>query len=103
MRIAAPKDILGWLLPVAILGGLFIFSATFFAYASAQSEQRPGSYAPAIVGISLFAIFSASLSYYSLSGPRDIIRLLTAIGIAVLESAAFGFLLLFLLVNSFGS
>jgi hypothetical protein len=103
MDVASPKNILSWLIPVAILGGLWIFSATFFAYASAHANHRPGGYAPAIVGVFLFASFSAVLSYLTLSGPKDIVRLLTAIGIAALESVVFGFLLLFLLVNSFGS
>lgn len=103
MHVASQKNILSWLIPVAILGGLGIFSATFFAYASAHAEHRPGGYTPAFVGILLFATFSAVLSYLTLSGPKDVVRLLTAMGIAVLESAVFAFLLLLLLVNSFGS
>jgi hypothetical protein len=43
------------------------------------------------------------LTYLSLPGPRDSLNLFTAIGIALLESAAFGYLLLFLLANTFGS
>lgn len=43
------------------------------------------------------------LTYLSLPGPRDSLNLFTAFGIALLESAAFGYLLLFLLANTFGS
>jgi hypothetical protein len=48
-------------------------------YTFAHAEQRPSGYVPAFVGIFAFAVFSAVLSYLTLSGPKDIVRLLTAI------------------------
>ena len=92
-----------WLMPTAVVGALCIFSATFFAYANAHANHRAGGYAPALLGLSLFVIAMTGISYFSLPGANSWVRLFTAIGIAILESTVFGFLLLFLLVSSFGS
>lgn len=103
MHIQRSRKFIHWLIPLAIVGVLCIFSATFFSYAVAHAEHRTAGYTPGVLGVLLFASSMAGLSYLSLPGQNGPARLFTAIGIAVLESAVFSFLLLLLLVNSFGS
>jgi hypothetical protein len=103
MHIERIRKYLHWLIPLTIVGSLFIFSATFLAYTAAHATDRVAGYAPAIAGLFVFAILMTAVSYFSLPGARSWARFFTAIGIAVLESAAFLVLLVLLLLRTFGS
>jgi len=99
MSIKQTRRFLHWFIPLASVGSVCIFVATFLVYA----DHRAAGYTPGILGLLLFFALMTGLTYLSLPGPRDRLNLYTAIGIALLESAAFGYLFLFLLVNTFGS
>jgi|GEM_PF-2197373 len=103
MHIERTRKYLHWLIPLSIVGSLSIFASTFLTYSLAHSDHRVGSYTPAILGVLSFAILMTSISYLSLPGPRSWVRFFTAVGIAILESMAFYFLLMLQLVNTFGS
>ena len=103
MHIVRTRKFLHWLTPLAIVGSLSIFAATFMAYASAHADHRTAGFAPAIIGLLFFACLMTCISYLSLPGPGSLARLFTAIGIAILEGAVFFFFLLLLLLNTFGS
>jgi len=83
--------------------GLVIFVSTFFVYAERHADQIPGGYLPGGIGIFVFLIAMSTINYLAFSGSRGATRLSKALAIAVLEVVVFIFLLLFLLVNTFGS
>ena len=103
MSIKQRRSLQYWLVPLAGIGTLCTFSATFFAYSNAHANHSIAGYTPAIIGLLFFFILMAVLSYLSIPGPRDKLHFVTSIGIALLESAVFGFLFLLLLIKTFGS
>lgn len=103
MSIKQTRRFLHWLIPISSIGSVCIFVVTFLAYSRAHTEHHAAGYTPGILGILMFFVLMTCLTYLSLPGPRDSLNLFTAIGIALIESAAFGYLLLFLLANTFGS
>jgi len=92
-----------WLTPVAVTIGLVIFAGTFFVYASRHSEQFPVGYMPAGLGASIFLVAMSVINYIALPGGPGVSHLSKALAIAALEAIVFIFLLVFLLVNTFGS
>lgn len=103
MHIVRTRKHLHWIIPVAIVGSLVIFAVTFLAYVSAHNDHRVAGYYPAILGLLCFSTLVLSINYLSLPGPNSLVRVFTAIGIAIIEGAGFAVLLLFLLVSTFGS
>ncbi len=103
MSIKQSRRILHWFIPLASVGGLCIFTATFLAYSSAHAAHRVAGYTPAILGLLCFAILMTVINYLSLPGPKDWLCFGTAFGIAILESAAFCFLFIVLLLKTFGT
>ena len=103
MHIERTRKYLHWLIPLAIVGSLSIFVATFLAYSFAHSTHRVAGYTPAILGVLAFAFLMTVISYLSLPGAISWVRFFTAVGIAIVESAAFCYLFVLQLLNTFGS
>lgn len=102
MRIVRTRKYVHWWLPLAIIGSLSIFTFIFLAFASAHASHRGVDSILVFIGFALSVILMVSISYLSLPGPRSFARFFTAVGIAIIECAAFFFLLMLLLVNTFG-
>lgn len=91
------------ILAVSVMLSLCIFTGTFFAYAVRHNEHLPGSYLPVVVGVIAFTISMALLNYFALPDRAFFFRVSKALGIALLEAVVFFFLLLFIILNTFGS
>jgi len=92
-----------WALLISVAATLSIFGLTFLPYAGAHAKQQPGGYAPAILGVVVFAVFMAATNYWALSGREPSTRLAWSVGVAIAETGVFCIALLFVLINSFGS
>ena len=97
------NDVLGLRVPLAVSLALIIFSGTFFVYGQLHNDESQGSLLPAVVGISVFVLIMLAFNYSALSGGSKGMRIMVALVHSVIEGAIFGFLLLFLLVNTYGS
>jgi hypothetical protein len=95
---APPSSVL--LNGVAVIAALIVFSGTFLAHIP---RGQPGSYLPIGVGSLAFMILMFAVNFAATRAKSMRGRLLQSIGVALVESVVFIFLLLFLLVNSFGS
>ena len=91
-----------WPVPVALLTAIAIFAGTYYAYAERHRLQEEGSPLPGVIGLGLFAITMTFLTDRLLpeEGKR---RSLILVGVVAGETAAFFFILLFLLLNTLGS
>ena len=89
-------------LTVGVTLGLCIFAGTFFAYADMHKNLQ-GSYLPAVLGVIAFTALMALLNYFTLSDRILLFRVSKAVGIALLEAIVFFYLLMLLLLNTFGS
>jgi hypothetical protein len=85
---------------VAVVVALIVFSGTFLGHIP---HGQPGSYLPIGVGSLTFMVLMFAVNFAATRAKSMRGRLLQSIVVALVESAVFVFLLLFLLVNSFGS
>jgi hypothetical protein len=91
------------MLAVGVVLGLCIFAGTFFAYVVRHNEHLPGSYLPGVVGVITFTASMALLNYFALPNQALFFRVSKALGIALFEVIVFVFLLLLIILNTFGS
>ena len=92
-----------WALLAAVVSALGVFALTFLPYANAYAKREVAGYAPSIVGVAAFAVLMTAINYWALRGREPGVRFGWAAGIAVAETVVFGFLFMFVLLNSFGS
>jgi hypothetical protein len=91
-----------WPVPAAVVTALLIFAATFYSYAESRRTHQEGGYVPVILG--LFSFFATMLCFTRLMLPEEkkkTVRL--SFVIALSETALFAYLLMFLLLNLYGS
>ena len=91
------------MLAVGVILGLCIFAGTLFAYVVRHNEHLPGSYLPGVVGVITFTASMALLNYFALPNQALFFRVSKALGIALFEVIIFLFLLLLIILNTFGS
>jgi hypothetical protein len=91
-----------WPVPAAVVTGLLMFAATFYSYAEVRRTQEEGGYLPLILGLSSFA---AAMFYFTrLMLPEEKKKKVWLLFvIALSETAVFAYLLMFLLLNLYGS
>ena len=91
-------------MPVAVIGALGIFTATFFAYAEREHDKQGGSTVPMLVGISAFVVLMLFLTLLMLPKGMSKVRMAsTTLAIVAIESMAFIYAIFFLLLNIYGS
>jgi hypothetical protein len=88
---------------VAVVAALCIFSLTFLTYADAHARREIVGYMPMSVGVGAFAVTMTAVNLWALRGEKAHIRFGLAAGMAAIETFVFWLVLLFLLLNSFGS
>jgi hypothetical protein len=91
-----------WPLPVAVVVGLITFAATFYWYAEAHRTHQPGSAIPITIGIATFAVAMMWLTWLLVPEDRKNAALVV-FGVTIVETAVFAYLLMFLLLNIYGS
>lgn len=88
--------------PAAVCSALAIFAVTLFAYADKARVHIPAGYLPGIVGLLVFATVMLWLTHLIL--PKQMNWRISVLFASVMaETAVFLYLLMFLLLNLYGS
>jgi ABC-type transport system involved in cytochrome c biogenesis permease subunit len=91
-----------WPVPAAVVAGLLIFAATFFSYAESRRTHHEVGYLPLILGLSSFTATMFYLTRLILPEEKKK-KVWHLIVIALSVTAVFAYLLMFLLLNLYGS
>ncbi len=92
-----------WLVLAAVILSLSIFAATYFQYFMRHETGSTGSYAPLTIGVASYFVLMCALHYLGNPSSLPLSRLAKAVAIALIETFAFVFLLMLLLLNTLGS
>ena len=82
---------------------LGIFSGTYFAYLSRYETHALGSYFPLAIGVSSFFLLMSVVADRAVSSQTRLGRIAKAVGLALVATAVFLLLFLFLVLNTLGS
>jgi hypothetical protein len=91
-----------WLFPVTLCMGLIIFAVTFFIYAEKARIHQSAGYTPGIVGLLAFAVVMLGFTHLAVPQGQKF-RLALLLIMTICEIAVFVFLLVFLVLNLYGS
>lgn len=91
-----------WPVPAVVLTALVTFAATFYSYAESRRTHEEGGYLPLILGLTSFAALMLWFTRLMLPEEKKKKVRLSFI-IALCETAVFAYLLMFLLLNLYGS
>jgi len=92
-----------WALLITAVVSLCIFAVTFLTYFEAHRNHLVVGYNPAIFGSFAFFVSMTLVGYWVFVEEDSSLRFAKALGAALVETIAFCFLLLFLLLNTLGS
>jgi hypothetical protein len=91
------------LIAIGVVLSLSIFVSTFFTYFSRHQAHIEGSYVPIEIGTLAFLGLMTWINFLALARHSQWSFLAKVIGISLVETIVFVFLLLFLLLNTVGS
>ena len=89
-----------WLPTVTAVASIAVFGATIFVYFAAHREGVPAGYLPFFGGALSFAAVVGTATYAS---APDGTRVRGSVAAILISAAAFGIILLFILLNMLGS